>query len=117
VLKGEPPRPEVLPLEEKGRRKVAVWERLERDGFIGRFDADPVAPDQFYTILYVRYLGRRPTSTEITPLLAYYSPDPDQKRVDPENAVRRMLTREEFWSSPLATELIRQSAPRGDPLY
>jgi RNA polymerase sigma-70 factor (ECF subfamily) len=112
ALIGQPPKQEsVSPLEEKGRRKAAVWQRLERDGFIGRFDAKPVRPGLFYIMVYARYLGRRPSSKELNPLLAYYSPDPDQVVVEPENAVRRMLTREEFWSSPLAAALLREPVP------
>ncbi len=115
AIQGNPPRPEGgSPAEERGHRKAAVWDRLQRDGFIGRFDAEPVRPEFFYIMVYSRYLGRRPSSKELDPLLAYYSPDPDQKVVEPENAVRRMLTREEFWSSPLAAVLLRESAPRDD---
>ncbi len=110
AIKGPPPRPEVVsPVE-----MAAVWQRLHRDGIIGRFGADAVAPEEFYTMLYLRYLGRGPSTSELNPLLASYSPDPDQKRVDPENTVRRMLRLEAFWKSPLAPVLLREPAPRGD---
>jgi RNA polymerase sigma-70 factor (ECF subfamily) len=111
--KGSSPRPEVVsPVE-----MAAVWQRLQRDGFIGRFDADPVVPEPFYTRLYQCYLGRRPSSQEMKPLLASYGPGADQVRLDPESVVRRMLSCEAFWSSPLAPAIVRQSDPGSIPRF
>jgi hypothetical protein len=108
---GGPSRPEVVsPVE-----MAAVWQRLQRDGLIGRFDAEPVTPDHFYTMLYQRYLSRRPSSAEMTPLLASYGPGSDRVTLAPEAVVRRMLDIEAFWSSPLAAALLRgASGPKAE---
>lgn len=92
------------------RNKETVWNELVRAGYIGRFDADTVAPDQLYANLYRRFLGRRPITEEMTPLLASYGPGVDQLRLDPETAVRRLLNCPAFWSSPLAKAIVGEPA-------
>jgi hypothetical protein len=92
------------PPNDEDRPKAAAWEALRRDGLIGRFDAEPINAVRFYTELYRRYVGRRPTQEELKPLRT--GPGYEQWMAEPETIIRRLFQSDWFAATPLGRALL-----------
>jgi hypothetical protein len=103
--------PAASPDDEENRVKSAIWARLVRDGFLGRYDTADITPDRLAVRLYRRYLGRRPTGEEVAEWLRPSGPGGDRFALPPEVILRRRLGREGVPDSPLDAAILRASDP------
>ena len=101
------------PADEDGPR-AAAWERLMHDGLVGRFDAEPVNAVRFYTDLYRRYVGRRPSPEEVKLLFRLTGPGYEQWAADPETIIRRLFGSDWFAATPLGRGCSVAHARSGD---
>jgi RNA polymerase sigma-70 factor (ECF subfamily) len=86
--------------------RVAAWDNLTRNGFIGRFDAEPVNAVRFLTELYHGYVGRKPTPDEVAMLARLTGPGHEQWTAEPETIVRRLFQSDWFAGTALGQALL-----------
>jgi RNA polymerase sigma factor (sigma-70 family) len=78
------------------KQKVAIWDQLVGDGFIGRYDSEEITPEELILRIYRRYAHGRPSDEDLAKLLQLFGPGSDQVTLAPEMIVRRLFTVDEF---------------------